>query len=112
MDSLGNKFELLTEKAKENVDILSISEAKIDKSFSDTQFTIDCCSNPHRVDRNEKEGGIMLLFREGLPVKVLSVDKCNESCYVEVILEKTKWLINYSYSPHCFNEPHFQVFIK
>ena len=99
MDSLGNKFELLTEKAKENVDILSISEAKIDKSFSDTQLTIDCCSNPHRVDRNEKGGGIMLLFREGLAVKVLLIDKCNESCYVEVILEKTKWLINYSYSP-------------
>ena len=27
------------------------------------------------------------------------VDKGNESCYVEVILKKTKWLINCSYSP-------------
>ena len=30
------------------------------------------------VDRNEKEGGIMLLFREYLPVKVLPVDKVRE----------------------------------
>ena len=32
----------------------------------------------------------MLLFREDLPVKVFSIDKGNESCYVEVILKKTK----------------------
>ena len=41
----------------------------------------------------------MLLVRKDLPVKVLSVDKGNQSCYVEVILKKTKWLINYSYNP-------------
>ena len=41
----------------------------------------------------------MLLFREDLPFKVLLVDKGNESCYFEMILEKTKWLINYSYNP-------------
>ena len=30
----------------------------------------------------------MLLFREGLPVKHLLIDKDDESCYVEVILQK------------------------
>ena len=40
----------------------------------------------------------MLLFRKDLPVKVLPVDKGSESCYVEVILKKTKWLINYTYN--------------
>ena len=74
------KFALLTEKTKGDVDILLISEAKIDESFPDNEFKNDGFSNPHRVDRNEKGGGIMLLFREDLPVKVLSVDKGNESC--------------------------------
>ena len=41
----------------------------------------------------------MLLFWEYLRVKVLSVDKGHESCYVELILKKTKWLINCSYNP-------------
>ena len=41
----------------------------------------------------------MLLFREYLPVKVLSVDKGNESFYVEVILKKIKWLMSYSCNP-------------
>ena len=71
-----------------------ISETKIDKIFDGSQFKINAFSNLHRINRNEKGGGIMLLFREDLPVKVLSV----ESCYIEVILEKTKWLINYSYN--------------
>ena len=76
-----------------------ISETKIDENFPDSEFKIDGFSNPHRVDPNEKGGGIMLLFREDLRGKVLSVDKGHESCHVELILKKTKWLINYSYSP-------------
>ena len=96
---LRNKSELLTEKTKGNVDILLISETKIDKSLPDSQFKINGFNNPSRVDSNKKRGGIMLLFREDLPVKVLSGDKGNESCYIEVILKKTTWLINYSYNP-------------
>ena len=62
INSFKNKFELLTEKKRGNVDILLISETKIDESFPNSQFKIDGFSNPHRVDRNEKGGKIMLLF--------------------------------------------------
>ena len=98
INSLRKKFELFTEKIIRNVEILLISETKVDESFPNSQFKIRAFSNPHRVDRNEKRGRIMLLFREDLPAKVLSVDKGHESCYVELILKKTKWLINYSYN--------------
>ena len=100
INSLRNKFELLTQKTKGNVDILLISETKIDESFPDSQFKIDGFSNPHRVDCNEKEDGIMLLFREDLPVKVLSVDKGHESCYVELILKKKKMAIKLLIQTH------------
>ena len=40
ISSLRNKFELLTEKTKRNVDILLISETKIDETFPDSQFKI------------------------------------------------------------------------
>ena len=94
MNSFRNKFELLTKK-KGNVDFLLIFETKIDESCPGSSFKINVFNNLCRV-----EGvGIMLLVREDLPVKVLSVDKGNQSCYVEVILKKTKWLINYSYNP-------------
>ena len=85
MNTLGNKFELNTENTKRNVDILLIPQTKIDENFPDSQFKIDCFSNSHGVDRNEKGGGIMLSFREDLPVKVLSVGEGNEGCYVEMI---------------------------
>ena len=96
INSLTNKVELLTEKAKANADILLISGTKIDESFPDIQFNINSFNKPYRVDHNEKRGGIMLLFRKDFPVKVLSVDNGNEICYVEVIPKKTKWLINHS----------------
>ena len=38
INSLRNKFELLTEKTKGNVDILLISETKINESFPDSQL--------------------------------------------------------------------------
>ena len=38
INSLRNKFELPTEKTKGNVDILLISETKINESFPDSQF--------------------------------------------------------------------------
>ena len=98
INSHRNKFELLSEKTKGNVNILVISETKINEIFPNSQLKIDGFSNPHRIDRNEKGGRIMLLFREDLPVKVLLVDKGNENCYAEVILKKTKWPINYSYN--------------
>ena len=50
-NSFRNKFELLTEKTKGNVDILFISETKIGESFSDIQLKISCFSNCYRVNR-------------------------------------------------------------
>ena len=85
-------FETL--KTKENVDISLISVIKIAKNFPDSQFKIDRFNNPYQVDRNEKGGRIMLLFREELPVEVLSVDKGNESCSFEVISEKSDKIFN------------------
>lgn len=37
--------------------------------------------------------------REDLPAKLLSINITNESCFVELNLKGTKWLINYSYNP-------------
>lgn len=89
-NSLRKKVELLTDKTKGNVGIFLFSKTKVDKSFPNSQFKIDGFSNPYRVDHNEKGGRITLLFREYLPVKDLLTDKGNETCYVEVILKKTK----------------------
>ena len=66
---------------------------KVFPTFSKTS----CFSNPYRVNCKRKGGGNIPLFSEDL--QDLSVYKYNESCYVEMILKKWKWLINYSYNP-------------
>ena len=64
------------------------------KEFFGSQFHTDGFNYPYWVERSEKGGGIMLLFREDLPLNVLFVDKGKE-----MVLQKTKWLINFSYNP-------------
>ena len=44
------------------IDILMITETKLDDSFSVSQFGIDGFSTPFRLDRNKNGGGILLTF--------------------------------------------------
>ena len=98
IDYKRNKLDLLSDQVKGNGDIFMISETKTDESFPVCQFEIDWFSTPFRVDRDQKVGGIMLYFREDLPEKLLSIDRTNKSCFVELNLKCTKWLINYLYN--------------
>ena len=66
----------------------------MDKNIFGSQFHTEGFNYPYWVDHGEKGGGIMLLFREDLPLNVLFVDKGKE-----MVLQKTKWLINFSYNP-------------
>ena len=67
INSLRNKFEMLREIPQDKLDILLISETKVNSSFSSSQFAIDGFSYPFRIDRNSSEGGIKLFVREEIP---------------------------------------------
>ena len=47
---LRNKFEFLNSLIKDNIDILMISETKLDQSFPTNQFMINVFSAPFRLD--------------------------------------------------------------
>ena len=70
---LRNKFELLTHQIRDNIDILMISETKLDESFPKSQFLINCFSSSYSPDCNCKNGGVLLYFREDIPSKLLSI---------------------------------------
>ena len=76
-----------------------ISETKINETFPVSQFKIDVFNTSSRVDEDQTGVGIVLHVREDLPAKLPSIDITNESCFVELNLKRTKWLINYSYNP-------------
>ena len=72
INSIRNKFDSLVEMVKENVDILLISETKIDSSFPKVQFHIDGFTT-YRRDRNIYGGGILLYVREDIPASLINL---------------------------------------
>ena len=54
-----------------NIDILMISETKLDNSFPEGQVFIPGHSSPYRFDKNCRGGDIMLYVREDIPCKFL-----------------------------------------
>ena len=100
INSIRNKFEALKFIIGNNIDILLISETKLDDSFPSAQFSIKSFSAPCRFDRNSKCGGLLFYIREDIPSKVLTYSSnCDiETLLVEVNLGKRKLLLNGSYN--------------
>ena len=82
---LRNKFDTLVDQIKENVDILVISETKLDESFLVGQFKIPRFTTPFRRDRNEHRRGIMVFVREDISSKLISDETlCVEGKFIEL----------------------------
>ena len=89
INSLRNKFEILKETITNKVDILLISETKLNSSFPLNQFHIDGFTTPYRLDRNQIGGGIMLYIKEDIPSKsVTEIKLDNEigNIFIEINL--------------------------
>ena len=69
--SVKNKFDLLSNIIKNNIDILMISETKLNSSFPNGQFQIHGYSKPYRFDKNGNGGGILVFIREDIPTKLI-----------------------------------------
>ena len=101
INSIRNKVEFLATQVKGKIDVLMISEAKIDESFPKGNFLIERFSTPYRLDRDSKGGGIMLYVRADIPSSILAFeDKPIENLFIELNLQNTKILTNCSYNPH------------
>ena len=96
---------------KGNIDVLLVSERKIDDSFPNVNFLIDGFRTPYRLDRNSNGGGPMLFVREDIPSNLVEAEvKPIEGFYIELNLRNHKWLLNCSYNPHKNNiENHLQA---
>ena len=101
INSLRNKFEPLTEMVRDKVDLLMISETKLDPSFPNAHFYMKSYSKLYRLDRTSKGGGIILYVREDIPSKLINsscIDHDKEYVLVELNLTKQKWLIICNYN--------------
>ena len=88
---------------KDNIDIILVSETKLDDTFPVGQFSIDGYSTSYRLDRTSHGGGILLYTREDLPSKMLKFEPVQnnfEGFFVEINLRKEKWLLSCSNNPN------------
>ena len=92
INSIWNKFDRLSDMIKGNIDVLMISESKLDNSFPDGQFLIEGYGEPFRLDLDKLAGGIILFVRSDIPAKLLSVDIACQNFFVELNFRKKKWL--------------------
>ena len=70
-----------------NLDILLISEIKIDSSFPTAQFQIEDYTD-NRLHKNLNGGGIRLYIREDIPSTLLNSDMSIGSFYIEINIIK------------------------
>ena len=69
MNSIRNKFDALCSIFQQKIDILLVSETKIDDTFPLAQFCVEGYSTPYRLDRTSKGGGWLLYVRDDIPSK-------------------------------------------
>ena len=102
INSIRNKFQALKAIMSGNLDILVITESKIDDSFPIVQFIMEGYSPPFRLDRNANGGGVLIYVRDDIACRELKKHppKSNiEGIFLELNLKRSKWLVFGGYNP-------------
>ena len=103
INSLRNKIEALKLIMMHNIDILIITETKLDETFPKAQFHIDGYAPPFRVDRSKNGGGVIIYVREDITAKELTEHPSLinfEGTFFEINLKNRKWLVFGGYNPN------------
>ena len=92
---------------KGKVDIIVLTESKLDHKFPDSSFRISGYNKPFRKDRNG--GGILVFIRDNIPCKELQIIFFHEFevLFIEVNLSHSKWLIVACYHTPSQNDDLF-----
>ena len=95
INSIRNKFDSLQEIIIGHIDILVITESKLDISFPLNQFDIDGFTQ-YRSDKNANSGGVIIYVRDDIACREIKdhiLEKDTEGIFLEINLRKNKWLI-------------------
>ena len=71
INSIPNNFENHCDLISKNVDILSVTETKLDPSFPNSQFLIPGLNEPLRYITS-KSGGMLVYIKSLLPSRIMS----------------------------------------
>ena len=85
------------------MDILALTEVKLNYYFLNMQFLVDGFSELFRIDRNRSGGGVMIYVRKNIPIKLLTkhfFPNYIEGLFVELSFRKCKWLLLQSFTKY------------
>ena len=75
INSISNKSDQLKLFVQGKVDILIVTETKLDSTFPTSQFMIDKYSEPYRFDRNRNGGRVLIYIRKDIASILLANHK-------------------------------------
>ena len=103
INHIENKFQPLVSIVKDKLDIVLLSETKIENSFPSSQFAIQGYSNLFRRARDVHGGGLLLYVRDDTPCK--EIKSCTlpdniECLFIEIKLRDKEYILVGEYNPH------------
>ena len=110
INSISGKFDQLKCLISNHVDILVLTETKLDEMFTRFSFLVDGFSLPFRLDRNQKGGGLLIFVRSDIPTKLLtehSFPNDIEGLFIEINFRKSEWLLSETYDPASQNDQYY-----
>ena len=96
INSIPNKFQFLASQVINNVDVLLVSETKLDDSFPTAQFLLDGFSKPYRLDRYSNGSGFLLYIKDDISSRLLTDHRLpdNVEClFTEINIRNKKGLL-------------------
>ena len=100
INSISPKFDEFKLMASGYIDVITVTETKLDDSFSKAQFCTDSFSIPYRLDKNRNGGGLVVYVRDDIPSKMLTKHYLSEdikAAFIELNFPKCKWLLCATY---------------
>ena len=75
INSLRNKFHMLTNSVSEYIDILMTSETTLNDTFPHTLHHLQGFSYPYRLDKDSHGSGILVYLRDNIPSNLVKLDQ-------------------------------------
>ena len=96
INSARNKLQNLGTLIGDLVDVLCISETKLDRSFPTSQFMLAEFKRPYRLDKTSTSEGLLTFIRNDIPSRQLTGFHWPNGIQIlpiELNLKKAKWVI-------------------
>ena len=114
INSIFNRFNQLKARIESKVDIIAVTETKLDSTFPTSQLYVNGFTRPIRLDGNRNGEGVPIYIRRDIPSKELENHLPNDiqGMFIKLNLRKTKWLLFGCYQPPSQSDNNFFYHIK